>query len=177
MNKIKKVLAIREGGQTQRCHTMLYHGAYNVAIHSYNAVSLLLQLYPTAPSIALIRAVMWHDVPERWTGDVPTPAKMACPELRVVLDGLEKRILTSLGIGELFTSLSGHERNWLNAVDLLELYIWACEQVAIGNTTAKDMVKQILQIFEERKDNTPLEVQHFVDNFIYTKSVECHNLI
>ena len=177
MTPIQRALALREGGQTQRCHTMPYIGPYNVAMHSYNALSLLLTIYPTQPSLELVKAVLWHDVPERWTGDVPTPAKMSSYLLKQHLYGLELKVLERLGIGELFINLTATEKEWLDAVDLLELLMWGREQEALGNTTVRKLVKQIYAIFETRKDQTPLMVLEFIEGYVYSRMPECHELI
>lgn len=178
MNKCKQVLAIREGGQTKRAHTMQYAGEYNVAIHSYNALSLLLLLYPGEPSVGLIKAVLWHDVPERWTGDVPAPAKWASPELKKILDDLEQTILEKIGIGELYVGLRPEQLNWLNGVDLLELFIWAKEQKANGAYFADYMIDRIIGLISDRdrEGKIPKEIINFVANFKWSRSVECHEL-
>jgi hypothetical protein len=177
MNLNDRILAIREGGQTQRCHTMQYLGPYNVAIHSYNALNLLLLIYPGEPSLNLIKAVQWHDTPERWTGDVPTPAKMAESILRSILIGIEAKILDALQIGEVFKKLTQEERNWLTAVDLLELYIWANEQAEMGNKIVCPLITQILIIFNDRASTTPGEVYSIIENFKWNRTPECHELI
>ncbi len=180
MNIVERALAIREGGQVQRAHTMQYDGPYNVAIHSYNALSLLLLLYPKTPSLGLIRAVMWHDVPERWTGDIPAPAKWASPKLKELLDKLEEKILKELGLEDLFKNLSQEELNWLNAVDLLELWIWSKEQIHHGNKNLILMAQRIIEVFNKRGDKTPNEVLHFIGDLSsvgWKRSVECNELI
>lgn len=177
MNSISRILALREGGQTKRCHTIPYIGPYNVAIHSYNALVLLLALYPRTPRLELIQAVMFHDTPERWTGDVPTPAKISSPLLRNILDSLEQKILDKLGFSNLFSNLAPFERHWLTAVDLLELYIWGKEQELMGNQLIKSMNDTILKIFEEKKDQTPKEIEKFLKKFKLKRVKECHELI
>lgn len=177
MNQNDRILALREGGQTLRCHTMPYHGPYNVAIHSYNAVNLLLALHPGEPSLNLIKAVMWHDIPERWTGDVPSPAKWGNPELKRILDKAEERILEYLELDKFFKVLSPEETNWLTAVDLLELFIWGYEQVMLGNSFAVRLNERVIALFKEREDKTPFEVQDFLNNFKWTRNVEYHELI
>lgn len=176
MNLSEKIAAFREAGQTQRCHTMQYHGTYNVAIHCFNALSLLFLLYPEEPSTVLIKAVLWHDIPERWTGDIPTTTKMSSPELKILLDGIEQRILSKLDIPDLF-KLTKTQRQWLDAIDLLELYLWVLDQQALGNLTTIPMQKQIHNIFLKRKDNIPKEVWNIYENFIWHRAAECNKLL
>lgn len=124
-----RVVALREAGSVERAHTTPHHGSYSVAKHSWDAACLLLVLHPE-PSIELLKAVLWHDVGERWTGDVPATAKWADGELARRLDQLEQRCMLELGINQV---LSAEERTWLAAVDAIELYLWATDQVNLGN--------------------------------------------
>lgn len=176
-DSVQEALAFREAGHTQRCHTMQYIGTYNVAMHCYNALSLLFVLYPGEPSPNLVKALLWHDAPERWTGDVPTTAKRAYLPLNKALHELEEMILTKLGITEIFTRLNEIEIKWLHAIDLLELFMWTKEQEELGNKSLKTMNQQIMKIFQERKDNIPAEVQQFLDKFTWSRTKECHELI
>lgn len=169
MNIVDKILALREGGQTQRCHTMQSVGPYNVAVHSFNALNLLLLLYPTIPSIHLIRAVLWHDIPERWTGDVPAPAKWHSPELKKILDELEMKVIKKLGIEECFENLTPEENKWLHGVDLLELYLFVLEQLEVGNKFVIPMKRRILSLFNEKRQSYPPQIIELVFNEVLVK--------
>jgi 5'-deoxynucleotidase YfbR-like HD superfamily hydrolase len=116
-----QIKAVLEAGEVRRCHVVPHSTPYTVAAHSYGALSLLLLLHPD-PSPALIRAVLWHDVGERWLGDLPSPAKWVFPELGAVYEAAEEEVLRKLG---LFSELTEEERLWLSAVDTLELWFWA----------------------------------------------------
>lgn len=180
MNRLERILAIREGGQTQRCHTMPHHlGPYNVAVHSYNALNLLLLLWPEneLPSFNLVQAVLWHDIAERWTGDTPAPTKWASPELKALLDNLEQLVLDKLGIGEVFKQLTREEAHWLTGVDLLELFIWAYEQSHFGNLAAGTMIERILALFEQKQNIIPAPIKEFLKEFKWQRSIECDELL
>lgn len=177
MNVLQKVIALREGGQTMRAHTRPYLGYYDVAMHSYNATNLLFMLYPKEPSMDLVKAVMWHDIAERWTGDTPAPAKWASKLLKSLLDSLEEQVYEQLGLLEPFKNLTEDELNWLSAVDLLELYIWSKEQKAMGNSNAEYMTRRIIKLFEERGHKTPTEVTKFFHEFKLIQLEECDILL
>lgn len=130
MNKlVTQLLATREGGAVKRCHVLPSNTEYTVASHSYNAVSLLLLLHPN-PSLALIKAVQWHDVAERWMGDLPSIVKHECPELKAVYERIEEQRLRALGLAQ---DLTPEEKNWLKAVDTFECYLWVREEQRLGN--------------------------------------------
>jgi hypothetical protein len=123
MNSEKQVQATREGGRVQRCHVVDHKGLYDVAQHTFGALNLLLLLHPQ-PSLQLIKAVQWHDVAERWTGDVPATAKWMSPRLREALQTLEVPLMKRFG---LHVDITREEQDWLAAVDILELWLWARE--------------------------------------------------
>jgi hypothetical protein len=123
MNPEKQVQATREGGRVQRCHVVDHKGLYDVAQHTYGALNLLLLLHPE-PSLQLIKAVQWHDVAERWTGDVPATAKWMNPRLREALKLLEEPLMKRFGLHQ---DLTLQEKEWLAAVDILELWLWSRE--------------------------------------------------
>ncbi len=179
MNEIQRILTFREGGRVTRAHTFPHIGHYDVAQHSYNALSLLLLLYPKGaqPSLGLIKAVLWHDVPERWTGDVPAPAKWASPELKDLLDALEEKVLEKLDIPNLFKVLTQEEKDWLLGVDLLELYIWSVEQGMYGNKMSGHMTHRVWTVMQERQDRIPEEIIGVVKNFYYNRNLELHEIL
>jgi hypothetical protein len=175
MTPVQKALAIREGGNTIRCHTQQYIGSYNVAMHSFNALSLLLLLYPGTVRSELVRAVLWHDVPERWTGDIPAPAKWASMSLKEVLVELEQKVLDRLGLSDLF-NLTEQEHKWLWSVDLLELYMWGKDQVALGNNTVQGLLNRVEDLFIKSQEKLPLEVIGFLAKFEWQRTPELNEL-
>lgn len=52
---LTRIAATREAGTVRRCHIVPHQGQYNIAQHSYGAVSLLLLLHPH-PSLKIGRA-------------------------------------------------------------------------------------------------------------------------
>jgi len=141
-----RVTATREAGDVRRCHIVPHHGQYNVAQHSYGAMSLLLLLHPN-PSLDLIKAVQWHDCAERWLGDIPAPAKWTSSELGRVYEQAEEKVLKVLG---LLPSLGREETNWLKAVDTLDLWLWCREEEAMGNETVSAMRRACETVTETR---------------------------
>lgn len=134
LSKAALVGCLREAGAVARCHTFPHCGDYSVGQHSWDAASLLLALHPH-PTIALVKAVLWHDVAERWTGDVPAVAKWRSPELVDALALAEARVFDALGIQPL-DGLTLNEQIWLHAVDKLELWLWCKDQLQLGNRRA-----------------------------------------
>ena len=163
MNKALKIKAIREGGQVKRCHARPDGGrSYNVAIHSYNMLGLLAVLYPSC-SPRLYRAVVWHDVPERWIGDIPTPLKLLQPELAGLIHSAEEEIFEILDVD---MSLTPEEEIWLKAVDITELWLWAREEIANKQMSNVELAKDCFKIIKEliEQDKFPEPIKEYVMN-------------
>lgn len=157
LSRRQLVKALREGGKVERAHTHAHIGSYTVGQHSFDLACILIALKPEPPSAALLRAALTHDVPERWIGDSPAWAKWASPNLRKCLDELERRVVAALGIGERLTKL---ESKWLRAADRLELWIWAHEQVRMGNLGADQILDNLEGYFE--REPPPDELREFM---------------
>ena len=127
------IRAARESAQVERCHTIPHIGSYTVGQHCYGALALLLLLHEN-PSIGLIKAVAFHDLPERWLGDVPGPGKNGA--IADAFADAESAIFTKLGM--LF-HLTDEDRFWLKLVDILDLWLWSLEQETLGSRTCAEI--------------------------------------
>ncbi len=167
LKTIHKIRAIREGGGTKRTHTTPHHGSYSVAEHSWNVASLIAILHPN-PSTDLILAGMWHDVHERWTGDMPSPIKWCLGNVtRDELRGLEFAIESSLGIN---FDLSTEDLKWLKACDMLEFWLWCLDQEALGNRNAEEGKKNAAHWFNNHSVDVPVIVQDFTYNYNWQRT-------
>ena len=164
LKTIDKVRAIREGGYTERAHTIPHYGGYSVAGHSWNVATLLAILHPD-PSKELILAGLWHDVHERWTGDIPGSIKWGFSNvLKEELKELEEVIETSLGINHVL-NLPLEDLKWLKACDMLEFWLWSIGQKALGNKNAEEGEKNARYWFETQGGEVPKPIQDFIINY------------
>jgi hypothetical protein len=164
MSIVQKILGLREGGYVKRCHTLMYVGEYNNAMHGYGVASLLLVLHPN-PSKALIEAALWHDVHERWTGDLPSPALGLSTQLRESVDILAAKAETQLDI--LQDDLTEEEYQWLKACDYMELFLWVVEQGQMGNRIILNVLRKMLTELTKRRDEgkLPQPIVEFFETF------------
>lgn len=72
-------------------------GSIGTQQHQWQAASWYLLLCP-APTLHLTRAILWHDVPEAYIGDMPSPVKQACAELSVILAAMEATVSEKFGL-------------------------------------------------------------------------------
>jgi len=136
-----QLAATREGGMVQRCHVIPHQGSYNNAEHTFGILQILRIFAPKwILDLDLYDAVLNHDVPERWTGDVPAPTKWWSPIIKSELAGMEAEIEEHFA---LVPNLSAEQQKWLKAADLLELWLWAVEQTNMGNKRCQRVVSNI----------------------------------
>lgn len=169
MRLVDRVIALREAGKVERCHTLPHYTSYSVAQHSYDALSLLLLLYPGEPSVGLIKHVLWHDAPERWLGDIPGPAKGENAGLNGEYLLAEDRLIAILV--QTNPDLRADEQRWVHAVDAIEFYLWAEDQVALGNQNAKaprDKARAFLTRADVQKW-LPKECSEFLANYVWKR--------
>lgn len=155
-------LSLRAGGYVRRWHTVHTLREQRVDSHSGQAVSLLLCLHP-APSHSLIKAVLWHDCSERVVGDAPSPGLRAFPEYRRLYEELE--LVVALRdhppMHTALTELTTEERQWLRAVDLLEAFLFAREEIRIGNSRFNAISGDLYAVLNV--EGTPTPVMEFLD--------------
>lgn len=162
------VKALREGGHVRRVHTRPILGHYDVAQHTFGVLSLIMELHPE-PSVDLVRATLWHDVPERWSGDCPAPAKWSSPRLVEGLSEVDDKVCARLW-GTLaqapWHGLTRDESRWLKACDLTEFWLWAHEQRVMGNGYAPDMIKNVQDFWDSGALATyPIPVRDFITDW------------
>lgn len=158
MQHAELVAMLREASQVQRCHTLPHHGSYTNGQHQYDAVMLLFTLHPD-PSMNLVKAVLTHDIGERWCGDIPAPAKWSDGEMAKRSEQLERRCRQVVGYD---IKLTDEEHVWLKAVDTIELLLWAKDQLAMGNLNATSVVANLMNYFKIAK--MPKAAREFVEN-------------
>ena len=134
-----KYALIREGGMVRRYHTEPHIlRQQNNAEHQWNAAMLLLCLYgpdlPVAKKLRLLTWLLLHDVPERYAGDVPHPAKVGIPGFQEFLTDAEDVVATQMGLD--LPPLSEDERIMVRVCDALEAAWYLFEEAYKGNLHA-----------------------------------------
>jgi len=164
---INKVRAIREGGNTERAHTIPHHGSYSIAEHGWGVATLLAVLHPD-PSRHLILAGMWHDVHERWTGDTPGSIKWSFSNiLKAEIKKFENTIDGDLGIN---FNLSPEDIKWLKACDMLEFWLWSKDQQALGNCNADEGKSNAEHWFNTHEDDVPETIWDFMAHYHWRRT-------
>lgn len=153
-----RVKMIREGGAVRRCHIVPHLGTYTVAEHSWGLAALIAALHPS-PSVELLKAALFHDVAERYTGDTPATAKWFSQEVSDALHDMEGMIEEKYGVA---VHLVPEDQRWLKSCDIVELLLWAREQFYMGNRNVGQMIHNCLSWVERNHTFVPPEVMALV---------------
>lgn len=167
MEIVDLILCLREAFRVERCHTIPHHGSYTNGQHTCDALALLFALHPD-PSPRLVKALLFHDVPERWTGDVPAPAKWTPENISPLLGAMESRCLEALGVPS-GSGLDDEEAAWFYAVDKLEMILWCHDQVAMGNMSALPAIEVLTKRALENP-KTPAAVLGVLTSYRWKRS-------
>jgi 5'-deoxynucleotidase YfbR-like HD superfamily hydrolase len=132
MRAIVEANLFRAAADTRRYHTQRMLRDQTVGQHTFNMLLLLQQVAPDTRKEVLV-AVMHHDLPEYFTGDMPAPIKRASPALKVLMDELET------DLAPLYRELDLTPEEWalIKWADLMELTLFSLEELKMGNTFAR----------------------------------------
>jgi 5'-deoxynucleotidase len=116
---------------------------------------------------------LYHDAPEIFTGDLPTPVKYYSEEIREAYRAVEEvsvgKLLSMLPerLREAYRPLLSERHDELQdlvkAADKLSAYIKCMEELKAGNTEFKQAAEQTLTVLSQ---NPLPEVQYFIQNFL-----------
>lgn len=155
---------LREASRVERAHTMPHHGTYSVGQHSFDMLTLLVCLYPDCRREMML-AVMFHDLSERWTGDIPSPAKQSDGEFGKRLAMVEAKVTKALGLDVKLTEM---ERYWLKGLDVVEYLLWAKEQIAMGNQNVIASIAKTVTWLQTNK--IPKELADFINAHVWLRT-------
>lgn len=132
---------------------------------------------------AVAAAALYHDAPEIFTGDLPTPVKYFNPEIRDAYRQVEevsaKKLLSMLPeeLAASYRSLLLEEdpqvRELVKAADKLSAYIKCAEEQKAGNAEFKQAAAQLKEYIDASK--LP-EVRYFTEHFLPSFSLTLDEL-
>jgi 5'-deoxynucleotidase YfbR-like HD superfamily hydrolase len=130
MEKVMNISQLYPTGRVKRFHTTDL-APQTIASHSWAVALIVATIYPKniAVPAKLLLAALTHDCAEHVTGDIHSPAMKLCPELGMVLAGMERKYNTEAGIEY---ELTDRERHILKWADVLECALYAEHQENMG---------------------------------------------
>lgn len=126
---IKNIL---ESGNVERYHTTPCIPNQKLSDHQWRVSMLLQKFYPLLSRRALLKALT-HDCAEKVTGDAPSQIKFISPELKEIMEKLEKDIEKSWGINY---QVEKHAEKAIKSCDILEGMIYCYDVVMSGSRPA-----------------------------------------
>ncbi len=139
---LQRLMLMRSAARVQRMHVVSTHHRQTVGEHTFGVLAILFEIVDTHPSEELIKAVLYHDAPEAMTGDVPAPTKGRHPDLKAALVKAEAMIEATHDIA---IELTRYEKDVLACCDLMELAMYAIEEVDMGNKTMASVMRNCMK--------------------------------
>jgi 5'-deoxynucleotidase YfbR-like HD superfamily hydrolase len=130
MESLQWINDIFAGGGVKRHHNYPIIDRQSVAEHSWRMIVIYDRLWPGELTVDVIRKIVYHDVAEYKTGDVPANAKWRSPELAEELHRLQREDDLRLGIE---VDIPKKEFRRFKFCDRLELMMFCLEQRRLGN--------------------------------------------
>lgn len=137
---------LRNAGYVRRYHTIQTIGHQTVAEHSFHVAMILLELTNGQASAELLKAALYHDLPEVFTGDIPATAKWASPPLVQSLKLLEDVFDNDYN---LVVNLSEDDKKLLKFADMAELVMYSLDQLRLGNRNMISIAERGVNYLEE----------------------------
>jgi 5'-deoxynucleotidase YfbR-like HD superfamily hydrolase len=134
---LEDVLERLKGGHILRYHTRPDCGdGQNVAAHTWRAMVILQTLWPDLSKNALLH-LMYHDIAESRTGDIPATTKWDYDRLAVEVAKIEFKYNCELGVN---FPVTDKEKDCCDIADKLEL-VFHCQRMYLrGNYLAGDII-------------------------------------
>lgn len=126
----------RRGGDVVRNHTYPTLLDQTVAQHSFNMACIVLTVTDGEASKELLKACLFHDLHEQYTGDVPAPVKWNNETLHASLYEIQEEFDAGFFIK---CELTPQEESLLHFADSLEFQIYCCEELMLGNRNIVEM--------------------------------------
>lgn len=140
-----------QAGRILRFHSSPGGGRQNIADHTWGMAMIFRHLFPEHWNSDIATWILFHDVPEIATGDVPFPTKRKHPLLVEELDKAEEEFIKEFSLPDI--KLSGKEFNLCKIADALELYVYSVHEIGLGNQYAlqwKENISHALQFLIDR---------------------------
>ena len=142
----KQIYDPRRAGLVPRYHAQIHLSNQSVAEHTWQVLRIITTVWPQVPADVL-KQIIYHDIAEGVTGDMPYPTKLADLKLKRLMDEAECRAINDMekvwGIPEIPT-LDQQTKAIVKACELVEMWEWALYEKNLGNKYAKLVESRLL---------------------------------
>jgi 5'-deoxynucleotidase YfbR-like HD superfamily hydrolase len=151
-------LDTRLAGQLRRYHTWPIMGQQTTAEHSWQIMRIYLSVVEV-PDAHMVRHIMFHDIGEHYTGDIPYPVKKDNPILKEHMDFLEhKSYCDQLSYWGAFqqTRLNEEEKKLFKQIELIEMAEFGMDQMNLGSWHGQIIADRCLRAVYENQPHKRL---------------------
>jgi len=135
MNRFDMMIA---GGMVSRFHTGQTIKTRTVGQHTFNMLIIADNIFEGDIPDWLSKAILYHDLHEVFTGDIPWPVKQR-PVLKDAIHNMECDVNIEYG---LTVKLTGVQLRILKAIDMLEFLLYLTQERALGNRNHQELVER-----------------------------------
>ena len=151
-------LDTRLAGQVRRYHTWPVVGQQTIAEHCWQILRIYLAVTERIDS-QMMYHIVFHDIGEHFTGDIPYPVKRDNQQLKEQVDFLEQRsYCTQLDYWGSFEQvrLNDAEKKLFKQIELVEMAEFGLDQVCFGNTHGMIIADRCLRAVYENEPTARL---------------------
>ena len=146
MTTIKeKVDFALKGGTVERFHTRPLIHRQNNAEHQYGVVTIAALLDTELSKQSLLR-MLWHDVHEGQTGDIPYYSKLNWPDLKVAVTKAESELDAKYNLLPQFAS--EQDKITLKIAEYFDVMIFCSKETYLGNTEFLGTIQECVDLIE-----------------------------
>ena len=151
-------LDTRLAGQIRRYHTWPIVGQQTIAEHCWQILRIYMAVVEQVDPF-MITHIVFHDIGEHFTGDIPYPVKRDNQHLKEEIDFLEqKSYMTQLHYWDSFhmVRLNDEEKKLFKLIELTEMAEFGLDQVCLGNQHGWIVAERCLRAVYEGKPSSRL---------------------
>ncbi len=139
MSLVDQIMRSRRlASRVKRYHTWPTIREQTVADHTFNMMRVYTEVFGVPPS-TVWECILWHDITEMYTGDIPSFVKRDNPKLAGLLHELENKARINMQVPTVF-GLPAAEFTQIKIADLLEMWEFGREEMMLGNKYAEPVV-------------------------------------
>src|SRR5262249_20467298 len=157
-------LDTRLAGQIKRYHTWPTIGQQTVAEHTWHLLRIYMSVVSEINPAVCFR-IMFHDIGEHLTGDIPYPVKKENPSLRAEINALENRSYARQldywdALHHSITPITAEEETLMKQIEMMEMAEYGMEQVCLGCAHGWIVADRCLRYVYE--SNPPVSLSQYV---------------
>lgn len=141
----------RRAGLVRRYHAQPHLVPQSVGEHTWQLLRIITTIWPDVPR-SVILYVIYHDIAEGCTGDIPYTVKLAYPEIKKHVDTVEDHAITNMRRSwevPQFREPSSEEKAFVKACELVEFAEYSWNELMMGNKYIEVVLQRVIPRIEQ----------------------------